>query len=166
MSGNLIYMSQLKQILRLLSQGYSLKGIARETGVSRNTIKVYLRTIKSREINLEEILNMEDLRVEHLLHAPLKNEKQRKEDFMLRLDKLQSELLHPHVTKQLLWEEYKRDYPQGYQYSQFCYYLDLYDKSQRATLVMNHEPGDKLFVDFTGDKLHYVDRASGDYCLL
>ncbi len=162
MSGNPILMSQLKQILRLLSQGHSIKGIARETGVSRNTVKVYLRTIKAREINLEEILNMEDLRVEHLLHAPFKNEKQRQQDFMSRLEKLQSDLQHPHVTKQLLWEEYKKEYQQGYQYSQFCYYLDLYDKSQRATLVMKHEPGDKVFVDFTGDKLHYVDRASGE----
>ncbi len=90
-SGNPIYMSQLKQILRLLSQGHSLKGITRQTGVARNTVKVYLRTIKAREINLDEILNMEDLRVEHLLHAPLKNEKQRQQDFMLRLDKLQSD---------------------------------------------------------------------------
>ena len=162
MSGNPIYMSQLKQILRLLSQGYSLKGIVRETGVARNTIKGYLRAIKARAINLEEVLIMEDLRVEHLLHAPLSTEKERKEDFMLRLEKLQSELQHPHVTKQLLWEEYKREYAQGYQYSQFCYYLDLYDKSQKATLVMEHEAGDKVFVDFTGDKLHYVNRLSGE----
>lgn len=155
-------MSQLKQILRLKSQGYSLKGIVRETGVARNTIKEYLRTINAREINLEDLLAMEDLQVEHLLFAPLKIEKQRKQDFVMRLEKLQSELQHPHVTKQLLWEEYKRDYPGGYQYSQFCYYLDLYDKSQRATLVMKHAPGDKVFVDFTGDNLHYVDRASGE----
>ena len=162
MAGNTILMSQLKQILRLLSQGYSIKGIVRQTSVARNTIKGYLRTIEAGNINIEEILKMEDLRVAHLLHAPLKTEKQRKEDFMLRLEKLQAELQHPHVTKQLLWEEYKREYPQGYQYSQFCYYLDLYDKSQRATLVMKHEPADKVFVDFTGDKLHFVDRTSGE----
>lgn len=162
MSGNPILMSQLKQIIRLLSQGYSLKGIVRETGVARNTIKSYLRTIEAGTIHMEEILNMDDLRVAHLFNTPLKNEKQRKEDFMLRLEKLQSELQYPHVTKQLLWEEYKREYPEGYQYSQFCYYLDLYDKSQRATLVMEHEAADKVFVDFTGDKLHYVDRDSGE----
>jgi len=162
MAGNPILMSQLKQIIRLLSQGYSLKGIVRETGVARNTIKGYLRTIEAGNIPMEEILNMDDLLVAHLFNTPLKNEKQRKEDFMLRLEKLQTELQHPHVTKQLLWEEYKREYAQGYQYSQFCYYLDLYDKSQRATLVMEHEAADKVFVDFTGDKLHYVDRGSGE----
>jgi transposase len=162
MSGTPILMSQLKQIIRLLTQGYSLKRTVRETGVARNTIKCYLRAIKTYNIPIEEILDMDDQMATHLLNTPQKNEKQRKEDFMLRLEKLQDELKQPHVTKQLLWEEYKRDYPGGYQYSQFCYYLDLYDKSQRATLVMKHEAGDKVFVDFTGDKLHYVDRTSGE----
>ncbi len=61
-----------------------------------------------------------------------------------------------------MWEEYKREYPGGYQYSQFCYYLQLYDRSQQATFIRDHEPGDKIYVDFTGDKLHYVDRNSGE----
>jgi transposase len=162
MAGNPINMSQLKQILLLSSQGYSIKRIARETGVSRNTIKGYLRTIQHTNIQMDELLNLEHPQLEHLLCSPVRVEKQRKDDFLQRLETLRSELSHPYVTKQLLWEEYKRDYPGGYQYSQFCYYLDLYDKSQRATLVMEHEPGDKVFVDFTGDKLHYVNRDTGE----
>ncbi len=162
MAGNPIRMSQFKQVLRLISQGQKIKAIARETGISRTTIKRYLRIISSRELNLEELLHMEDLRIEHLLQSPLKTEKERHQDFMLRLDKLQQELQHPHVTKQLLWEEYKREYPDGYQYSQFCHYLQLYDRSQKASFIGTHNPGDKLFVDFTGDKLHYVDRTSGE----
>ncbi len=162
MAGNSIRMSQLKQILRLFSQGVPIKGIARETGISRNTIKGYFRTIKSRELNLEDLLGLEDLRIEHVLRAPLKTEKERHRDFMLRLDKLYEELKHPHLTKQLLWEEYKREYPGGYQYSRFCHYLQLYDRSQHATLIREHEPGDKIFIDFTGDKLHYVNRNGGE----
>lgn len=162
MAGNPINMSQLKQILLLFTQGYSIKGIARETGVSRNTIKGYLRAIQFRNINVEDVLHMENPQAEHLLCAPVRSEKQRKDDFLQRLENLRIELQHPHVTKQLLWEEYKRDYPQGYQYSQFCYYLELYDKSQRATLVMGHEAGDKIFVDFTGDKMYYVNRDTGE----
>ncbi|MEO7906599.1 MAG: IS21 family transposase [Saprospiraceae bacterium] len=162
MAGNPIRMSQYKQILRLFSQGQKIKAIVRETGISRTTIKRYLRIISSRELNLEELLQMEDLRIEHLLQSPLKTEKERHQDFMMRLDKLQQELQHPHVTKQLLWEEYKREYPDGYQYSRFCYYMQLYDRSQKSSFIGKHNPGDKLYVDFTGDKLHYVDRTSGE----
>lgn len=162
MAGNPIRMSQFKQILRLISQEHKIKAIVRETGVSRTTIKRYLRIIRSRELNLEELLQMDEPRIEHLLQSPLKTEKERHQDFMMRLDKLQAELQHPHVTKQLLWEEYKREYPDGYQYSRFCHYLQLYDRSQKSSFIGKHNPADKLFVDFTGDKLHYVDRGSGE----
>jgi transposase len=162
MAGTPIIMSQLKQVLRLLSLGYSIKGIVRETGVSRNTIKGYRGMIESKQINIEEALKMEELQLEQFLRSPVATEKERQRDFMTRLDKLFEELKHPHLTKQLLWEEYKREYPEGYQYSRFCYYLQLYDRSQKAVLVGQHSPGDKLFVDFTGDKLHYVDRSSGE----
>jgi transposase len=162
MAGNPIPMSQFKQILRLFSQGQKIKAIVRETGISRTTIKRYLRIISSRELVLEDLLQMEDLRIEHLLQSPLKTEKERHQDFMIRLDKLQRELQHPHVTKQLLWEEYKREYPDGYQYSRFCHYLHLYDRSQKASFIGTHTPGDKLFIDFAGDKLHYVNRTSGE----
>ena len=158
MAGTTITMSQLKQILQFIAQGYSLKRIASETSTSRNTIKGYLRAIKSREINLEETLKLEDPVIEQCLRGSHQSEQSRRRDFMTRLDRLVEELKHPHVTKQLLWEEYKHDNAQGYQYSRFCYYLQLYDKSSRAVLVGHHEPGDKLYVDFTGDKLHYVDR--------
>lgn len=162
MAGKPIPMSQFKQVLRLYSQGQKIKAIVRETGVSRTTIKGYLRTIDSRALDIEELLRLEDLQIAHLLHAPLKTEKERQQDFMGRLDKLQQELQHPHVTKQLLWEEYKREYPDGYQYSQFCYYLQLYDRSQKSSFIGKHNPGDKLYVDFSGDKLHYVDRKTGE----
>ncbi len=91
-------MSQLKQILRLFLQGIPIKGIVRETGISRNTIKGYFRTIKSRELNLEDLLELEDVRIEYILRAPLNTERERHQDFMLRLDKLYQELRHPHLT--------------------------------------------------------------------
>ena len=36
-------MEQLKQILRLHQQGFAIKRIARDTGISKTTIKKYLR---------------------------------------------------------------------------------------------------------------------------
>lgn len=160
MSGTVILMSQLKQILRLISQSHGLKTIVRQTGVSRNTIKSYLRILQGKEISIEEALKLEDPQLSHLLRSPSKYEEQRHQDFLSRLEYFNEEGKKPHVTKQLLWEEYKSENPQGYQYSRFCYYLQLYDRSQKAVLIREHHPGDKLFLDFTGDKLSYID-ASG-----
>ena len=160
MSGTVILMSQLKHILRLISQSHGLKTIVRQTGVSRNTIKSYLRILQGKEISIEEALKLEDPQLSHLLRSPSKYEEQRHQDFLSRLEYFNEEGKKPHVTKQLLWEEYKSENPQGYQYSRFCYYLQLYDRSQNAVLIREHHPGDKLFLDFTGDKLSYID-ASG-----
>lgn len=161
MAGKLIQMSKLKQILLLLSQGHSLKGIVRQTGVSRNTIKGYIKTLQDVNMSIDDVLGLEHPEMEHLLSAPVRLEKERKRDFLQRLSMLQSELELPHMTKQLLWEEYKRDNPKGYQYAQFCHYLSLHDKTRKATLPQEHKAGDKIFVDFTGQKMYYVDMSSG-----
>ena len=33
----------------------------------------------------------------------------------------------------------------------------LYDRSQKAVLIKEYQPRDKLFLDFTGDKLFHID---------
>ena len=105
-------MSQLKHILRLISQSHGLKTIVRQTGVSRNTIKSYLRILQGKEISIEEALKLEDPQLSHLLRSPSKYEEQRHQDFLSRLEYFNEEGKKPHVTKQLLWEEYKSDNPQ------------------------------------------------------
>lgn len=155
-------MSQLKQILRLLSQSYPLKAIQRQSGVSRNTVKGYIRTLEAKGISIENAIQLEDKELDYLLRTPIKYEAERHKDFCPRLDNLQDELKKPHVTKQVLWEEYKRDNPQGYQYSRFCYYLYLNDRSQHAVLSQEHMPGEKIFIDFSGDKLSYTDITTGE----
>lgn len=88
MAGQSIPMSQFKQILRLHLQGYPIKRIARETGISRNTIRGYLRNITSITSNLEDALARDDLQMEYLLRSPAHQEKACRDDFLLRVDKL------------------------------------------------------------------------------
>src|SRR5574338_255766 len=99
MSGTGILMSQLKQILRLISQSHKLKAIVRQTGVSRNTIKSYLRILQIKEISIEDALKLEDPELDHLLRTPAKYEKHRHQDFLSRLEYFRQEAIRPHVTK-------------------------------------------------------------------
>ena len=65
------------------------------------------------------------------------------------------------VTLQLLYEEYRKDNPGGYERSRF---YDLYrDWVKKADPVMriNHKAGEKMFIDFSGDKAHYQDPTTG-----
>lgn len=62
----------------------------------------------------------------------------------------------------ILWEEYKESNPNGYSFSQFCYHLHQHQKASKPTAVLHHEPSDKLFIDFAGKQLSYVDIQTGE----
>jgi len=74
----------------------------------------------------------------------------------------ESELKRKHVTRRILWQEYRSEQHQGYGYTQFCYHLSQQLIARKPTMVLNHAPGEKLFVDFAGDKLSYVDKNTGE----
>ena len=60
MAGKPKRMSQVKQILQLHKQGYGNKTIARNLGISKNTVKSYLSKHKSSKLSLETLLKMDD----------------------------------------------------------------------------------------------------------
>jgi transposase len=52
------------------------------------------------------------------------------------------------VTLALLWQEYKANNPDGYQYSQFCYHYGRQKKKLDVVMRQEHKAGEKLFTDY------------------
>lgn len=75
---------------------------------------------------------------------------------------VQRELSRKGVTLMLLWQEYKAVHPAGYQYSRFADLYRAWLGAQDAVLRQVHAPGDKLFVDYAGQTVGVVDRATGE----
>jgi transposase len=143
MANRPICMEVLEQIKLMNGLGVSKKAIARQLGISKNTVKEYL----SKEQECQP-----------------KTEKTPK-----RILELQSyfpyckeELRRTGVTRQILWGEYRGKYPNGYGYSQFCEHFSRWSENLKATLYIEQEPGDKMYIDFTGDKLSIVDPMTGE----
>jgi len=67
---------------------------------------------------------------------------------------------HKHTTLQLLWEEYRTTHPEGYSYSRFCYHYESWKRQQNLVMRQEHRPGEKLFVDWAGDKISLYDRQT------
>jgi len=72
------------------------------------------------------------------------------------------ELKKTGVTLMILYTEYQKEYPDGYSYSQFCYHFQVWRNASKLTMHIDHKAGDKMFVDYAGDKLEIVDPKTGE----
>jgi transposase len=160
-------MHQVKSIIEILDRGYSQRQISRDLGVHRNTVKKYVDHLKSLNISYKEVLKYELKDFEKVFVSVYKPPKEKETERYKTLDKempeLVSELRRKGVTGQLLFEEYEqRNGEDSYGRSQFFKYLSDTKRLQKATLKIHHIVGEKMLVDFSGDKLSYIDRDSGE----
>lgn len=163
MAGKPKPMSQIKQLIRLHEQAKPVKFIARSLSMSKNTVKAYIRKIGLSQKAVGDLLALDDPELEACLHAgnpAYKDERYTR--FKDQLSYLASELKKVGVTKLLLWEEYRQKNPEGYAYSQFCHHLQQHQKASRTSMVLEHLPGEKLYIDFAGTPLSYTDLETGE----
>jgi transposase len=78
------------------------------------------------------------------------------------LDRFLAELKRPHVTRRLLFKEYRRENPQGLGRTQFYDQIARHAEASKVSLHMEHAGGDKLFIDYSGDKPSYLDLETGE----
>lgn len=163
MAGKPKEMSQIKQLLQMHKQGLGNKTIARNLGISKNTVKSYLGKYRSSKLSLETLLKMEDHALEKVFHSGNPAYKDTRFDTLKnQLNYYTCELKKVGVTKKLLWEEYRLSHPQGYSLSQFSFHLSQHLQNKNPSMVLKHEPGEKLFVDYAGKKLSYIDAQTGE----
>lgn len=162
-----ITMKQIRIIIQQILDGASIRAISKRTGIARNTIRQYFRNFQQSGKGLEELLAMEDEQLAHLCPEktsgpPPDNRYTHLEDTMPNLI---NELHKRHVTRQLLWEEYRAMYPDGYGYTRFCHYIANHLAQKNVVAHFTHQPGQQLHMDFAGDKLAYYDPHTGEEIL-
>lgn len=155
-------MNLVKQILLLHKSEVPKKDIARQLGISRNTVKSYLSRASQCPEGLEALLRMETpVLLNRLLEQSgsicVRYEEFREQaaEYLLQLKS------HKHLTKYLLWQEEHLAGRVGYKYSQFCEHLRAFERHQQTSSVITHQPGQKMYMDFAGDKLYLTDCHSG-----
>lgn len=156
-------MSKIRTILRLYLQGRSKLHIAVQTGVSRNTLKKYIAAFTSHSLSIEQVNELSDKALEDLFIGQDTKPVSEKLKVLSELfPYFEKELKRKGVTRKLLWEEYKKDHPQGLGLSQFKHYFAQWRDRSNPTMHIEHKAGDKLYVDFAGDRLKIIDSATGE----
>ena len=160
-------MTTIKQVILRHIQGESNRSIAKSLSMSKNTVNRYIRLAEADSMSLRDLVALDDVALDFRFNggSPAYTDKRFKE-FMELLPYFEEQLGRRHVTRQLLWEEYRREHPEGYSLSQFKFHLRqnvVALKGKVGTVLKDlHVGGDKLYLDFAGDPLSYVDRETGE----
>ena len=159
-------MNKIRQLLIFLDRGSSQRAIEREVGINRRTIAVYLVKFFHTGMSFSGLLELEDHKLEEILGLikpeVTEDTDPRKIHFNSLIELHNYELTKEGVTRLLLWDEYIKDYPSGFQYSRFCELLQEHNKMNTAVMHFEHPPAKVMQVDFAGAPLHYVDLATGE----
>ena len=152
------------EILRLSSLEYSQRTIASTAHCSRHTIRSVLQAAKKHSLEwpFEDDVTNADL--EKFLFP----EKYRKACQYVEPDYayIHRELAKSGVTLTLLWEEYCRKcYESGktpYMSTQFGDKYRRWARITKATMRIQHKPGDAIQVDWAGDTIPIFDPITGE----
>jgi transposase len=168
MAGKTKTMHQIRKLLQQKLKGWSNRRIHRETGISRITLRSYLNKLNSADCSIEKAIKLDDHELSKLLRLGDEKDTNRgdgRQRLYARFEYMRGELRRVGVTRLLLWEEYLEEEENGYGYTQFCEHYRRWSQSKQVVARMDHNPGERLEVDYAGKKLSYVDRDTGEVIL-
>jgi hypothetical protein len=166
MPNKLISMSKVRSLLRLYTEGVSKNAIAERLGLPRNTVKKYIRLFLACDKSLEELDQLSDGALEQMFldMVPRKeiDDDPRYSALLSFFPEMAKALKRRGVTKEQQWDRYRELNPDGYGLSQFKHYYLLWHKASNPVMHIEHKAGEKMYVDYAGEKLTMVDPATGE----
>ena len=150
-------MRKIREVFRLkFDCELSNRKIAKSCQIARSTVGEYLFRFQQAALSWPLPRDMDDVQLEQLLYpasiAPVAGLRP-----LPDFDYIHSELRKKSVTLSLLWQEYKEQNPNGYQYSQFCHRYRQWAAKIDPVMRQEHHAGEKMFVDYAGQTVPVYD---------
>lgn len=154
-------MRKAREILRLKHElGLTNRQIGASLHLSHVSVGKYLQRAKAAGVGWPLSPEIDDVHLRDLLRAsqPPVEDATRP---LPAMTQVYQEMRRPGVTLQLLWEEYRKEHPDGYAYTQFCEYYKRFRGQLEPSLRQTYRAGEKLFVDWAGQTIPLHDPANG-----
>ena len=156
-------MRKFREVLRLSALGLAQHQIARSCSIVQSTVHKYLKLAQAAQLSWPLPENLSDQKLDQLLFGERSDPPSRRihppPDFPAIHKELQT---HKDLTLELLWQEYKQANASGYRYSRFCDLYREWARAQNLTLRQQHQPGERMFVDYAGAGIPIHNRATGE----
>jgi transposase len=155
-------MRKIRQVLEYrLSKNISADQTAVALSLSKGSVINYLDRFERAKLSWPLPETLSDTELEAALFPPVITESIPPAEGLPDIKYIEKEIAKPHMTLQRLWEEYAELHPQGLKRSAFYDYIAR-NRPAKVTMKMIHKGGDKVFVDYSGDGLEYIDLKTGD----
>lgn len=154
-------MRKIREVLRLKYElNLDQRQIAASCKISHVTVGKYLKRFVRSGLSWPLPPEMDDGQIIRLLSG---DDNALREPVRPMPDQgvMHRELRRKGVTLQLLWQEYREAYPDGYGYSQFCEHYQRWKKRLYPSLRQEYRAGERMFVDYAGQTIPIHDAATG-----
>lgn len=146
-------------ILEMLSDGYTYEDIRNRYSIGNSTITNIKRKFSDMDISLKELRSKAPRTIEQMFYA---SSHPRKDAPLPDFDKVYRKMTDKKSKANLyfLWVEYKKEHPDGYQYTQFKHYFQIWLEENHLEkdlrMAVERIPGEILYIDWIGDTLDLV----------
>ncbi len=162
MAAKKVDIMELRQLLLLKEKGESNRSCERILGIHRNTINHYVRLFRASGLGYSSLCSLDEKSLQELFPYKETIDEQRYSTLSGYFTYFDKELKKPGCTREALWREYLQKHPGGYGYSQFNEHFNRWQNKVKGSGKLIHKAGDKVYVDYTGKKLHITDRQTGE----
>lgn len=154
-------------VLQMRSNNFTYRDIRARYGLGQGTVKLILDRWNELGLPLGDILQMEPQKVEDSFYPP--DNLRRRDIYLPDYQKVYETLMAKGSKANLfyLWVDYKKDHPDGYQYTQYVHHFHAFVNknygSEKVSMPVERVPGERIYIDWVGDKPELVvDTTTGE----
>jgi len=162
MAAKQVDIMEIRQLILLKQKGESNRSCEQHLGIHRNTINHYVRLFRASGFDYEHLLSMDERELSELFPSRQPLNTERYSILSSKFTYFEQELKKPGCTRETLWQDYYQKHPDGYSYTQFNEHFARWRNKVKVSGKLTHKAGDKVYVDYTGKKLHITDKETGE----
>jgi transposase len=155
-------MRKIEEVLRLKAGGMSPRRIAASIGAGKSTVYEYLARADAAGIAWPLPEGLDEAAVDAKLFPEPSVELAARRPVPQWRDVHRELKSGRHVTLRLLWLEWRGANPEAWGYSQFCAHYQAWLGGQDVVMRLSYKAGERMFVDFSGDKSSWIDPTTGE----
>ena len=162
MANERLGLTKVRQIIRLHHEGMSGRKIAKSLGISRESAGKYVALFVMSALSYTDVEQMSDIELNKIFDNENLPDDSHLKKLIDSFPEIEKQLNKVGMTRLRLWSRYKLGNPNGYNYSRYCDLFRQWQQASKASMHFEHKSGDKMFIDFTGKKLHLTNKETGE----